>query len=103
MRIDHHRQLGHRRGRDRDDPRSTTSSAEILVISEEPHMIYSRPMLSHYLAGEMDRRAWPTAAPISTHGTTCSHCSTAASWPSIRRRTRCATEPRADATPTTSC
>jgi NAD(P)H-nitrite reductase large subunit len=29
--------------------------AEILVISEEPHLIYSRPLLSHYLGGEIDR------------------------------------------------
>jgi NAD(P)H-nitrite reductase large subunit len=29
--------------------------AEIITISEEPHMIYSRPMLSHYLAGDVDR------------------------------------------------
>lgn len=35
--------------------RQHDQSAEILVISEEPHMIYSRPMLSHYLAGEIDK------------------------------------------------
>lgn len=35
--------------------RQYDQSAEILVISEEPHMIYSRPMLSHYLAGEIDK------------------------------------------------
>jgi NAD(P)H-nitrite reductase large subunit len=29
--------------------------AEILVISEEPHGIYSRPLLSHYLGGEIDQ------------------------------------------------
>ncbi len=29
--------------------------SEILVISEEPHLIYSRPMLSHFLAGEIDK------------------------------------------------
>jgi len=29
--------------------------SEILVISEEPHLIYSRPLLSHYLGGEIDR------------------------------------------------
>ncbi len=35
--------------------RQYDQSAEILIISEEPHMIYSRPMLSHYLAGEIDK------------------------------------------------
>ncbi|NLG26687.1 MAG: NAD(P)/FAD-dependent oxidoreductase [Chloroflexi bacterium] len=29
--------------------------ADVTVVSAEPHMIYSRPMLSHYLAGEVDR------------------------------------------------
>lgn len=29
--------------------------AEIVMISEEPHMIYSRPMLDHYLAGKIAR------------------------------------------------
>ncbi len=35
--------------------REYDQSAEIVVISAEPTMIYSRPMLSHYLAGEIDR------------------------------------------------
>ena len=35
--------------------RQHDQQAEILAISEEPHMIYSRPMLSHFLAGEVDR------------------------------------------------
>jgi NAD(P)H-nitrite reductase large subunit len=35
--------------------RQHDQSAEVLVISEEPHMIYSRPLLSHYLAGEIDK------------------------------------------------
>ncbi|OGO04685.1 MAG: hypothetical protein A2Y73_01215 [Chloroflexi bacterium RBG_13_56_8] len=35
--------------------RQYDQSAEILIISEEPHMIYSRPLLSHYLAGEIDK------------------------------------------------
>ena len=29
-------------------------SVDILMVSEEPHLIYSRPLLSHYLAGEID-------------------------------------------------
>jgi len=35
--------------------RQHDQTAEVLIISEEPHMIYSRPLLSHYLAGEIDR------------------------------------------------
>ncbi len=35
--------------------RQYDQDAEVLVISEEPHMIYSRPLLSHYLAGEIDK------------------------------------------------
>ena len=35
--------------------RQYDQGAEILVISEEPHLIYSRPLLSHYLGGEVDR------------------------------------------------
>ena len=35
--------------------RKHDQSAEVTVISSEPHMIYSRPMLSHYLAGEIER------------------------------------------------
>lgn len=35
--------------------REYNQTAQVLVISEEPHSIYSRPMLSHYLAGEIDR------------------------------------------------
>ena len=35
--------------------RQYDQSAEILVISEEPHLIYSRPLLSHYL-GDRDRQ-----------------------------------------------
>ncbi len=35
--------------------RKVDQSAEVTVISAEPHMIYSRPMLSHYLAGEIER------------------------------------------------
>jgi NAD(P)H-nitrite reductase large subunit len=35
--------------------RQHDQEAQILVISEEPHMIYSRPLLSHYLAGEIDK------------------------------------------------
>ena len=41
--------------------RQHDQGAEIMVISEEPHMIYSRPMLSHYLGGR-DR---PAAAGLS--------------------------------------
>ncbi|MEN6478016.1 MAG: FAD-dependent oxidoreductase [Anaerolineales bacterium] len=29
--------------------------AEIVMVSEEPHMIYSRPLLDHYLAGKIGR------------------------------------------------
>lgn len=29
--------------------------SEIVMISEEPHMIYSRPLLDHYLAGKIGR------------------------------------------------
>lgn len=35
--------------------REHDQSAEVVIISEEPTMIYSRPMLSHYVAGEIDR------------------------------------------------
>ncbi|MHB1293635.1 MAG: NAD(P)/FAD-dependent oxidoreductase [Anaerolineae bacterium] len=35
--------------------RQYDQACEIMVISEEPHMIYSRPMLSHYLAGEIEK------------------------------------------------
>ena len=35
--------------------RQHDQASEIVVISEEPHGIYSRPMLSHLLAGEIDR------------------------------------------------
>lgn len=35
--------------------REHDQGAEIMVISEEGPMIYSRPMLSHYLAGEIGR------------------------------------------------
>jgi NAD(P)H-nitrite reductase large subunit len=35
--------------------RQYDQSVEIMTISEEPHMIYSRPMLSHFLAGEIDK------------------------------------------------
>lgn len=35
--------------------RSYDQAAEIAVISEEPELIYSRPMLSHYLGGDIDR------------------------------------------------
>jgi NAD(P)H-nitrite reductase large subunit len=35
--------------------RSYDQDAEILVISEEADLIYSRPMLSHYLGGDIDR------------------------------------------------
>lgn len=35
--------------------RQHDQASEILVISEEPHIIYSRPLLSHLLAGEIDR------------------------------------------------
>jgi NAD(P)H-nitrite reductase large subunit len=35
--------------------RQHDQSVEILVISEEPHMIYSRPMLAHYLGNEVDK------------------------------------------------
>ena len=36
--------------------REHDQTAEILVISAEPHGIYSRPLLSHALAGEIDRK-----------------------------------------------
>ncbi|MHB0856895.1 MAG: NAD(P)/FAD-dependent oxidoreductase [Anaerolineae bacterium] len=36
--------------------RQYDQACEIMVISQEPHMIYSRPMLSHYLAGEIDKQ-----------------------------------------------
>ncbi len=35
--------------------RQYDQAAEVMIISEEPHMIYSRPLLSHYLAGEIER------------------------------------------------
>ena len=35
--------------------RQYDQSAEILVLSEEPHGIYSRPLLDHYLAGDIDQ------------------------------------------------
>jgi NAD(P)H-nitrite reductase large subunit len=35
--------------------RQHDQAAEILAISEEPHIIYSRPLLSHYLASEIDK------------------------------------------------
>ena len=35
--------------------RQHDQACEIVVVSEEPHGIYSRPMLSHFLAGEIDR------------------------------------------------
>ncbi|MHB1354508.1 MAG: NAD(P)/FAD-dependent oxidoreductase [Anaerolineae bacterium] len=35
--------------------RTYDQDAEIVVISEEPELIYSRPMLSHYLGGDIDR------------------------------------------------
>jgi NAD(P)H-nitrite reductase large subunit len=35
--------------------RQHDQASEIVVISEEPHGIYSRPMLSYLLAGEIDR------------------------------------------------
>lgn len=34
--------------------RQYDQSCEILIISEEPHGIYSRPLLSHYLGAEID-------------------------------------------------
>ncbi|MBM3189396.1 MAG: NAD(P)/FAD-dependent oxidoreductase, partial [Chloroflexi bacterium] len=34
--------------------RQHDQAAEIVMISEEPLLIYSRPLLSHYLAGEID-------------------------------------------------
>ncbi len=33
--------------------RAVDQRAEVLVISEESHLIYSRPLLSHYLGGEI--------------------------------------------------
>lgn len=35
--------------------REYNQTAQVTIFSEEPHSIYSRPMLSHYLAGEIDR------------------------------------------------
>ena len=35
--------------------RQYDQGVEILVISEEPHLIYSRPLLSHYLGGDIDK------------------------------------------------
>lgn len=35
--------------------RQYDQACEIIMISEEPHLIYSRPLLSHYLAGEIDQ------------------------------------------------
>ena len=35
--------------------REYNQTAQVMILSEEPHMIYSRPMLSHYLAGEIDK------------------------------------------------
>ncbi|MHB9033717.1 MAG: NAD(P)/FAD-dependent oxidoreductase, partial [Anaerolineae bacterium] len=35
--------------------REYDQSAEITIVSEEPHLIYSRPMLSHYLGKDIDR------------------------------------------------
>jgi NAD(P)H-nitrite reductase large subunit len=35
--------------------RTYDQSTEIMVISEESDLIYSRPMLSHYLGGDIDR------------------------------------------------
>ena len=35
--------------------RQYDQSAEVWVISEEPHGIYSRPLLDHYLGGEIDQ------------------------------------------------
>lgn len=35
--------------------RQRDQAAEILVLAEEPHILYSRPLLSHYVAGEIDR------------------------------------------------
>ncbi len=35
--------------------REHDQAAEVVVISEEPHGIYSRPMLDHFLSGEVSR------------------------------------------------
>jgi NAD(P)H-nitrite reductase large subunit len=35
--------------------RALDQSAEVMVVSEESHLIYSRPLLSHYLGGEIDQ------------------------------------------------
>ncbi|MCE5259545.1 MAG: FAD-dependent oxidoreductase [Chloroflexi bacterium] len=35
--------------------REYDQSAEITVVSEEPHLIYSRPLLSHFLGKEIER------------------------------------------------
>ncbi len=35
--------------------RAVNQSAKVLVVSEESHLIYSRPLLSHYLGGEIDQ------------------------------------------------
>ncbi len=35
--------------------RAHDQEAEILVVSEEPHGIYSRPLLDHFLAGEIEK------------------------------------------------
>jgi len=35
--------------------RQHDQTVEIVIVSDEPHMIYSRPLLSHYFAGEIDR------------------------------------------------
>jgi NAD(P)H-nitrite reductase large subunit len=36
--------------------REYDQAIEIVMISQEPHMIYSRPMLDHYLAGKIGRQ-----------------------------------------------
>jgi NAD(P)H-nitrite reductase large subunit len=36
--------------------RQYDQSVEILIFSEEPHGIYSRPLLDHFLAGEIDQK-----------------------------------------------
>jgi NAD(P)H-nitrite reductase large subunit len=35
--------------------REHDQSTEVVIVSEEPHGIYSRPLLDHYLAGEIDK------------------------------------------------
>lgn len=35
--------------------REHDQTAQVVVVSEEPHGIYSRPLLDHYLAGEIDK------------------------------------------------